>query len=136
MQIIEEKKQPVIKTDVEIFKDGVYGMFNVMKGTHTNLMKVWDKPNFEEIIRGVGVDAKTIFEQSYAIQMILKTTDINYEFIAPYKLVEIKVPAKDANGEDRINNDGDVILIKKTIKVALNITFKADGSVDSITEIV
>ena len=126
MQIIEQKNQPVVKTDIDRFKDQIFGMYSQLKILHTSLMSVWDKANAEEIIRGTEIDAKAIFEQSYAIQMILKTADPAYEIITPYKWVLEDV-------EKQFN--GNTITVKQKVKVALRVTFKADGSVDSLTEI-
>ena len=134
MQIIEQKKQATELSDVDVFKNNIYGMFNQLKILHTSLMKVWDKPNAEEILRGVGIDAKELFNQSYGIQMILKTADPSYEFITPYRLQEIETPVLDENEEPKIDSEGNPMVKKSIQKIALEVSFNEDGSILQIIE--
>lgn len=66
--------------------------------------------------------------------MILKAADPAYEFILPYKLVMADVPTYNVDGELNKDKDGNTITRKERQKVLLDVTFNADGSLDTITE--
>lgn len=113
MQIIKQQT-PLTKT--ELFINQINSLYSMLKSNHTMLMGLWNKSEDDvlEILTGLGTSAESVFNASATIQGLLKTFDNNYEVIYPYKWKMI--------------ND------VKT-KVMLNVTFKQDGSLDTLTEI-
>lgn len=159
MRPIIEKK---IITESELFMRGVDSMYRMMLSQHTQLMRVWDKPNAEEVLKGeeIGTKALSIFIASSAIQTILKDADPLYEIITPYKWADVQEPVLDEDGNKKMNvsyevvmdeetgfqkldEDGKVVTKKietplfRTVKkkVPLNPIFNPDGSLDKLEEI-
>lgn len=136
------------------------GIFNRIKSDVIIEMKLWDGEDAEQIIRDLGTKAESLFNLHFAMQMILKNADPEWEFLRPYKTVQVEEQAVDKDGNlmfetsykpiideetgfQKLDENGKVITEKIEIpmiavrnkKITLEPTWNEDGSLNELLPI-
>jgi len=124
------------KTKTQQFLEQIVLFKDMIKIRHNMLMRLWEKSDEDviEILTGLGTNCLAVFTLSYQLQTILKTADPAYEIIYPYHWTIVKTPELNADGTPSLYEDGTPIIKEERTKVLLNVSFKPDGSFESLTE--